>query len=262
MKNFSKKMLAYLVLFCIFVAFIATGAFAMEGNPQGGTERQTRSGQTWVRPTRSLGADGRLTPWAASDIDSISEVNQLVSEDDETETELLFTDDPDVDDPTDEEEEQRTGLVLLDDPGASGSGTTVGDDLSYWVDDEEFLEDEFLFSEDPQEERNVGSDCEGEELDEEIVLPDDTEPEASPEQLSVTITAFPGTEVRVGDTVTLTAHVEGMLEGVNYTSVWQYYDGNDWNVMASDTLTFSFVADKENFSWDWKFVISDDEDAE
>lgn len=63
-----------------------------------------------------------------------------------------------------------------------------------------------------------------------------------------------GGEVRVGDTIVLTATVVG-YEGAEIELVWQCNDGNGWVDAQAGGLTYAFTLDENNYEWDWRVGV-------
>ena len=104
--------------------------------------------------------------------------------------------------------------------------------------------------EDPEDESPADEDPEDEAPQDE-----DPEDEADLPPIQVYITSDAGETVRLGDRVTLTAHVPDQPEGEPF-SMWRYNAGSGWVVAAENTRTHSFVVSEENHRWMWEFKIS------
>ena len=74
--------------------------------------------------------------------------------------------------------------------------------------------------------------------------------------LKVDISSDAGEMVFAGDRITLFAHVSEWTEGHDCSSLWRYNDGSGWVVAATDTQTYSFAVDGENYYWSWEFVFT------
>jgi len=122
------------------------------------------------------------------------------------------------------------------------------DEADYWA---SLLEDDESEDEADASDETDPEDAADEEEDEFLDEEDD-----SLEFLTVRITTDAGPEVYEGDTITLFAHVEEDIEGLNWTSQWFYNDGDGWVAVASNTMKHSFVLDDENCYWEWKVVIA------
>ena len=80
--------------------------------------------------------------------------------------------------------------------------------------------------------------------------------EASLPELKVTITCDAGADLKLGDTVTLSASLEG-TEGWNYKTEWMYNDGSGWQAAPNgEGLTYQYVLDDSNNGWVWKMAVT------
>ena len=63
-------------------------------------------------------------------------------------------------------------------------------------------------------------------------------------------------EPEEGDIIVLTSKLTG-FEGVEYDVQWQYNEGLGWNDVAGATEeTYSYTADEENVSYEWRLVVN------
>jgi len=90
------------------------------------------------------------------------------------------------------------------------------------------------------------AEAEEDEAEEEFIYP----------PLIVDISSDAGDMMYIDDVVTLTAHVSEWVEEYNCSSLWRRSDGSGWVVVATDTPTYSFVLDEENFGWTWEFLFT------
>jgi len=88
-----------------------------------------------------------------------------------------------------------------------------------------------------------------EELEQETIIPD----------IRIVITSNANSGLRIGDSVTLYAAVEG-AEGLNYSISWIYNDGSGWHMAQENGgASYSFELNEQNHEWHWKMVITVDE---
>lgn len=81
-----------------------------------------------------------------------------------------------------------------------------------------------------------------------------TETPAELDARTAMIKANIGTQVTVGEVITLIASVNG-YEGLDYEVVWQYDDGSGWQVAQRGGQTMSFTLNEENYHWQWRLEI-------
>jgi len=89
-----------------------------------------------------------------------------------------------------------------------------------------------------------------------FIAVEEEEEEAELPPLVASITSNVGELVYAGDVITLTAHVSEWTADYECASLWRYFDGEGWVVVATDTLNYSFVVDAVNFYWTWEFVFT------
>lgn len=103
-------------------------------------------------------------------------------------------------------------------------------------------------------------DPEATQAPEEDILPDAAAGEESQPDLSnvsIHVMCLNSGRVRLGDTITLSAQISGLLDGIGYTMQWQYLSGGEWHDQSgANDATYSFILTRENASYQWRLVLT------
>ena len=117
-----------------------------------------------------------------------------------------------------------------------------------------------------EEEETEEETTEEETTEEEVTEEETTEEETTEEEISNTEIDLTKLKVEIesslenvameGEIIVLTSKLTG-FEGLTYTLQWQYNDGKGWkDVEGANGETYSFEADEENVSFQWRLAVS------
>jgi len=76
------------------------------------------------------------------------------------------------------------------------------------------------------------------------------------QDIKVTISSDAAPGLKLGDTVTFFASIEG-AEGWNYSTEWMYNDGTGWHAAQDgEGMTYQFELNENNNGWTWKMAVT------
>ena len=113
----------------------------------------------------------------------------------------------------------------------------------------------------PQTEEEIISEPVVEEIVEEALV-EEIAPETIMEEektidtsnVTINIHFVGGTQVHMGDEVTVKAEING-LDEVDYTMQWQYFDGEWHDAQGATSTSYTFTVNDSNISYLWRIVV-------